>query len=223
MTILVPSLGPDSWKALLADPEKHWRTGYSAKCLAHSWSDADGMPGEITMVLRGSPIFANAEVLLAIPEHSVALPGIGKGSQNDLWALLRTPNALVSMAVEGKVRESFDETVAEWLGEGSANKEARLAGLSTILGLRSIPGDIRYQLIHRAASAVLEARRFLAAHAIMLVQSFSPTGEWYEDFAAFCRLFGTEPAKDRLVAVPERTDPTLHLGWVTGDARFRER
>src|SRR6185369_14272426 len=54
------------------------------------------------------------------------------------------------------------ERLTEWLGEGSANKEARLTGLATILGARSIPGEIRYQLIHRAASAVLEARRFLA-------------------------------------------------------------
>jgi len=27
--------GPEDWKPLLAEPEKHWRTGYSAKTLAY--------------------------------------------------------------------------------------------------------------------------------------------------------------------------------------------
>lgn len=39
-TKLIPTTGPDDWKALLADPEKHWRQGYSAMSAALSWEAA---------------------------------------------------------------------------------------------------------------------------------------------------------------------------------------
>jgi hypothetical protein len=69
----------------------------------------------------------------------------------------------------------------------------------------------------------LEARRFLAPHAIMMVHSFSPTGQRYEDFERFCQLLRVAPAKDRLLEVPGRTGPTLHIAWVSGDSRFLMR
>ncbi len=55
-----------------------------------------------------------------------------------------------------------------------------------------VPGAIRYQLLHRAASAIIEAKRFGAPHAIMLVHSFSQTHEWFADYAAFAKLLGVE-------------------------------
>ena len=44
----VPSGGPLAWRDFLADPHKQWRTGYSAKALAHSWEAQDGLPPEVT-------------------------------------------------------------------------------------------------------------------------------------------------------------------------------
>ncbi len=44
--ILAFTSGPDDWKALLAS-EKHWRSGYSARTLAHCWEASDGFPAEI--------------------------------------------------------------------------------------------------------------------------------------------------------------------------------
>jgi hypothetical protein len=35
--ILKFSSGPQDWQALLADPVRHWRSGYSARTLAYSW------------------------------------------------------------------------------------------------------------------------------------------------------------------------------------------
>lgn len=32
--VYVPSSGPDSWRAFLADQIKHWRTGHSARTIA---------------------------------------------------------------------------------------------------------------------------------------------------------------------------------------------
>jgi hypothetical protein len=40
--ILSFTTGPDDWKALLADPEKQWRVGYSARTLATCWEAAEG-------------------------------------------------------------------------------------------------------------------------------------------------------------------------------------
>jgi hypothetical protein len=62
--IYVPSVGAESWRSLLADPEKHWKTGFSAKTLAHAWESAGGLPPEISRLFG-----ANAELLLALPEH----------------------------------------------------------------------------------------------------------------------------------------------------------
>ena len=220
--ILAPSAGPDDWKRLLASAD-HWRTGYSARSLAHSWHDAAGdFPSEIRSLLDTSPLFTSAELLLAVPEHKVPLPGVGKASQTDLWFLGRTESALVSCAVEGKVAEPFGPTIEDWLAEGGDNRAKRLTGLCQLLGIESVDSRVRYQLIHRTASAILEAKRFLARHALLIVHSFSQADDWYDDFATFAQSLGAVPAKGRLVQVPGRTEPTLHIGWARGAARFAE-
>ncbi|GHO82512.1 DUF6946 family protein [Dictyobacter formicarum] len=33
-----PTVGPQNWQKLLADPEKQWRTGYSARTIADACS-----------------------------------------------------------------------------------------------------------------------------------------------------------------------------------------
>lgn len=53
----IPARGPDDWKRLLAK-DYHWRTGYSAKALAHCWQTANSFPPEVKAVFdnaRGSP------------------------------------------------------------------------------------------------------------------------------------------------------------------------
>lgn len=220
--ILIPANGPDDWSRLLASPE-HWRTGFSARSLAHCWQDAaGGFPPEVRSLMATAPALATAELLLAVPEHKVQLPGAGKASQTDLWLLARTESGLASIAVEGKVREAFGPTVGEWLADGGENRAKRLAGLCQLLGIETIPPDVRYQLVHRTASSVLEAKRFMAAHAAMIVHSFSQSDEWYEDFETFAAALGSVAAKGRLVAIPNHDRPTLHLGWARGAERFLE-
>lgn len=50
-TVYVPSKGPQDWQSLLAEPEKHWRRGYSAMELAERWEAADGFPTELKLPL----------------------------------------------------------------------------------------------------------------------------------------------------------------------------
>ena len=144
-------------------------------------------------------------------------------SQTDLWLLLRTAAATVSVAVEGKVNEAFGETVGDWLAGGGENRQARLSGLAAILGLANIPSGTRYQLLHRTASAILEAQRFMAPHAVMLVHSFSQTDQWFDDFASFVSLLGATPTKDSLIHIDSRRGPSLHVAWVRGDPVFLSR
>ena len=42
----LPTVGPNDWQCLLADPAKQWRAGFSAKTLAHCWESANGTEGE---------------------------------------------------------------------------------------------------------------------------------------------------------------------------------
>ena len=50
--------------------------------------------------------------------------------------------------------------------------------------------SIRYQLLHRTASAVIAAQQFGARLAVMVVHSFSPSHQWHDDYQAFAREFG---------------------------------
>ena len=218
--ILIPSRAAEDWRQFLAD-EGHWRTGYSARSLAYCWHDAAGFPTSIKQAFMTSSVLAGAEVLLAIPEHQVALPGGGRPSQTDLWVLARTQSDLVSVAVEGKVSEPFGPTVGQWIANASDGKQRRLAYLRDLLNLpEPVPADLRYQLLHRTASALLEARRFFASRAVMLVHSFSQSDDWFADFARFVEALGADAAKGKLVPIPEHNKPTLHLGWVRGEEQY---
>ena len=163
------------------------------------------------------------ELLLALPEHKVHLAGSALGaSQNDLFALTRVGPRTIAVTIEGKVDEPFDELLSEWLAKASHRKHARLAYLCEVLGLEehALPLDLYYQLLHRTASAVIEAERFKTDAAAMLVHSFSPTNRWFDAFAHFASLFGCKAEPDKLIAVRPNVLRPLYLGWARGDAQF---
>lgn len=221
--ILAPIQSAEDWRQFLAEPEKQWRSGYSARTMAYCWQAAGEIPPDVLSVLEKEPVFAGLDTLLVIPEHKVPLPGGQRASQNDAWVLAGGTDGLVSIAVEGKVAEPFGPTVGEWLTDASAGKQERLGFLGNLLNLAMPPPtDIRYQFMHRTASALIEAERFHARHAVMIVHSFSQSEEWFEDYARFVELLGAEAKLNGLSAIYREYGPTLHLGWVRGDARFLE-
>ena len=194
--------------------------------LAQSWEAAHPVvPPEITATLEssGDHALSGLELLLAIPEYEVELPGGTRPSQTDVLALMRGTSGLVIVAVEGKVDETFGPTVGEKRAEASVGVDARLAWLLEQLALSDVSAEIRYQLLHRTVSALVIGRQFDAAVAVMLVHSFSPTGKWFEDFDAFCHLFGTEARVGTAVHLGEFEGMPLFVGWCKGDQRFRER
>lgn len=219
--VYIPSKNAEDWKQFLADPEKQWRRGYSARTLANCWQDADGIPNHVEKVLCKAAELAGLEALIVIPEHQVSLPGGAKPSQNDIWVLGRTEKDLVSIAVEGKVSEPFGPTIGEWAPNSSDGKMERYDFLCSILSLQTeLPENIRYQLLHRTASAIIEAKRFHANHAVMLVHSFSLSNEWFADYECFVSLFGASATIDETVSVGRRSGVWLHFAWVKGEEHY---
>ena len=221
--ILTFTSGPEGWRALLADPEKQWRTGYSARTLAHCWEAAEGFPPEVAKALQRTDetSLRNLTPVLAIPEFKVPLPGGVRPSQNDLFVLARGANGPVSIMVEGKVSESFGPTLGEWRADASQGKESRLRFLLSTLGLMEDPADsIRYQLLHRAASSVVTGDRFRAAAAVMLVHSFSEERAGWSDYQSLAALFGVDAKEGVVQRLGKDSTIPLFGVWVVGNCSF---
>ena len=217
--ILIPSSGPDDWRQFLAKPDLHWKTGWSARTLAHSWEAGDGIPPEVAAIMEQA--FGSPQLLFAVPEHKTGLPGGTRESQSDVLALVRHPAGLATYTIEGKVDEPFGPTAEEWSANASPGKVERLDHVCGLLGLDHCPGDVRYQLLHRTAAALIEAERFDAKLAGMLVHSFSPESRWRDEFTRFAALLGchVEPGRASVVTVP--SGKSLAIGWASGDQQFR--
>lgn len=217
--IFVPTQSPVDWQNLLAEPEKQWKPGYSAHSLATCWERANSVPEEISALLRSHPEFSvdAPSLVIGLPELKTELPGGGSASQTDLFAIVASGEKRIALGVEGKVAEPFGETLGEWLKDASAGKLERLSYLSGLLGLEApLPPTIRYQLIHRTASALLEARRFQISHAALIIHSFSQEHLWFEDFQTWCGLFGADPEIGRLVTLANLAGTKLYGGWAVG-------
>ncbi|HMC22749.1 MAG TPA: hypothetical protein VKL19_12935, partial [Thermoanaerobaculia bacterium] len=90
--ILVPTESGADWKRLLAKPDLHWKPGKSAMSAAASWEAAgDRLPSELSAALAASndPNLAGLELLLAVPEWEIELPGGLTTSHTDVLALAR--------------------------------------------------------------------------------------------------------------------------------------
>ena len=179
-----------------------------------AWSSSrNDFPRAVRAVLKTAPEYARAEFVDGFFEREVELGSPGRNSQTDLMVIAGLDDELGIIAVEGKVEESFAELVADW--NSTPGKQRRLERLCETLGLDAARvGSIRYQLLHRTASAIYEAKRYRCRHALMLVHSFSPTHRWFDDFAAFSRalqLPAEQPDECSVAKVCEGV--SLRLAW----------
>ena len=213
-----PSTGIEDWKKLYREGRSP--QGKSAFEVASSWERSKPhLPQEISDLFSSQP-----ELLIATPEHETPLKGSGKRSQSDVLAFVKINGKTCAMTVEGKVKESFDETVKCWFNNGETNerrienRKKRLKQISEILGIQYSPdSEIYYQLLHRTAAAVIEASpaRFNADCAIMIVQSFSPENKRFKDFQNFLKLFSIHRARHGRLYEIKGLDIPLWVGWVT--------
>lgn len=220
MNFFVRTSRPEDWQLQLAEPNKQWKSGHSAKALAYCWMEAGGFPSSVKSVFQKSKynIFKDIDFLAGFVEHKVPLPGGVRPSQNDIFVLAKNKKDVVAIAVEGKVSESFGETIRDWLKDESKGKKTRLKFLSELLQLNQDNlHEIRYQLLHRTASALIEAKRFNASTALMLVHSFSQTHEQFDDYSNFASLFGITAQLNTIHLAKQIDDVNLYLAWIVGE------
>ena len=150
---------------------------------------------------------------MGFPEFQVSIPPYwGHPPQNDIWVIAKTPSELVSIAVEAKETEPFDKYVRDW--NNSSGKETRLQYLCKKLNLEKDKlQDVRYQLLHRTASAIIMAEKFNAKNAIMLVHSFDKNNTGFEDYRNFTELFDAEAEIGTLVESNYSKGIHLYFGW----------
>lgn len=221
-----PADRPEDWQQLLAKPNLHWKTGYSAKSLAHCWTEARGFPPEVAQTFHtsGIPTLQDTEFVVGFPEHDVPLPGGVRPSQSDILVLARSNLGLVAITVEGKVSESFDLPIGERFAQSTPGETERLAYLCNLMQVQRADLDsIGYQLLHRSASAVIEAKRFGASQAIMLVHSFSRSLEHFNDYSNFAALYEVRVTANKIYHIAQIGGIEFYLGWIIGDPEYLKR
>jgi hypothetical protein len=221
--IFIPTQTASDWQLLLAKPVAHWKPAKSAMTAAAAWEAANGeLPPEIQVVMDGCQLaeLQGLRLIAALPEWQVALPGGDRPSCTDILALARNDAGLCVLAVEAKVDEDFGPLVAEKRKDASAGQLERIRYLEDLLGVQGFDDGIRYQLLHRTASAILAARQFHAATAVMLIQSFGNRAEIKADFEAFAHALSAQAVGHGLMLVPGLANPKLLLGWCQGAPRF---
>ena len=130
--------------------------------------------------------------------------------------------------MEGKVNESFGEYVCDW-NDGSQGKKERLSFLCDELGLTTSSNvqKIRYQLLHRTVSAILEAKKFNASNALMLVHAFKDENynpKQFDDYKEFAELYDIEVQLNKIhLAKKFGKKVSLYLGWVEGNKKYLQR
>jgi hypothetical protein len=211
----VPMLRAEDLIPHLGQKDFHWKPGRSAHALATVWFQANGIPARVREVLGAHPSYAALELVDGFFERQIELGDGRRPSQTDLMAICSDPAGLFVVGVEGKVDETFGPHVSQWR-DGSATKEARLKRLCAMLDLNpeSI-GALRYQLLHRSASVILEARRYQAPRGALLVHSFDSRQAGFEDYCEFAAALGFRKVAANSISEPRSIAGfELALGWI---------
>ncbi len=229
----------DDWRGLAGNDE--WVPTRSAYELAHCWHQFGGIPSPITNALNasGHEALRGICVDLCLVEKPVFLDTKVAPSMTDLMAYGRNAKGeSIVIAVEGKADEPFASPVWAWVrGDEKTpsmatpprpTRQRRLKFLSAHLG-KLVPPDspLRYQLLHRTVSAILEAQLHGAVAALVLVHAFGPDApDNLADFSAFLSEFGGSSMTKGTVSGPyqlgeQRNLPTYFMWWqqpVSGQA-----
>ncbi|MFN3314315.1 MAG: DUF6946 family protein [Hyphomonas sp.] len=206
-----PLIDPVHVKPLLRDPELHWKQGRSAYEAAHSWVPAGlyangGWPPKVSAAISGAPEWRSAKIVTGFFEHATALDTMSAPSNTDVLLVCNLGENLGVAAIEAKAGETFGERVQDW--KTSDGKARRYQWACDLFGVDAADCEaLRWQLFHRTAAAVLEAERFCARHAVMIVHDFSGASASLNDFEAFA---------DRLGASGNPLDGISDPIWVRG-------
>jgi hypothetical protein len=230
--LCIETCNVSDWRMRLANPEIHWKIGCSAFETAVSWECAQNnnahgfLPEKVFNILDNCKHYENIELLFAIAEHKVPLVGKGYDSQCDVWALVNSGCGMISLSVEAKVEEDFgsgNETLGKWLqGNGKPksinNRINRWNYIASNLPMNCNYDNVAYQLLHRCASAVIEAKRLNLEHAVFLVQSFHSNLSNFSEFSKLCKVINNNiTAIEDKMYFCEVNNIELGIGWVKCD------
>lgn len=223
--LCIETRGIASWRDRLASPDTQWERKFSAFETAVSWEGVSrsesGLPQPIVALFSNS-VFGLPKMLLAVAEHKVPLRGRGGDSQCDVWALLHTESGGVSLSVEAKAKEPFgqgNESLRQWLDAGKTeeskgNRHDRWIHVEENLPKPASEGyaQVPFQLLHRCAAAVIEAKRLCLPNAAFVVQAFESPVESFEAFSRMCTAIGV-PADRKQLQVATVGGIRLGIGW----------
>jgi len=74
--------------------------------------------------------------------------------------------------------------------------------------------------MHRLASALIEAERFNAKYAVLVIHSFSQSDEWFDDFAEFVSLYDQVATIGKLARLDVGDGTQVFAGWARGNAEY---
>jgi hypothetical protein len=219
--LCIATRGIGSWRERLACPDRQWRRRFSAFETAVSCELASrgksGVPEPIASLFRQSQ-YGELLLMFAVAEHKVDLRGSGAASQSDLWAVVKTSSGMLSLTVEAKAKEPFGGDVLEqWLiagvsQESKRNRKIRWDQVRAHLPKSDSFLQVRYQMLHRCASSVIEAKRLGFQHAAFVVQAFETPEESFQDYVIFCQALKI-PAKRGGMSTTSSDGVSLSVGW----------
>jgi hypothetical protein len=213
-----------------------WKDGYSAKESAKAWFREQhlSLPREIASLLESCSDLRGFRLGTVTPELRTKLDGFRNGRNADVVAFGVAKGGRTLIAVEAKASESFGPLIGERLETAITTKvPKRINALSqAIFGRPVVSVDtslaqIRYQLLHAVAGAVIEAKERGAEQVLFAVHYFPngrrPISEAFSDFSNFvtalwpgsrveegCAVRVTLPGSDRIPA-----EMPLYIGWAT--------
>jgi len=221
----------DEWSKLTPNHINQKRSSY---LMGKSWLEAgEAFPTSVAAALQKSTI-DSTELLLrfAVAERLTVLDTLRAPSRTDMmvYCCLRKTEKAV-FAVEGKATEPFDDEILRWIRDAprtcrdplslpiKRGRKARLDFLNRLLGLNvGTDSALHYQLLHRTACALLEAKSICASTAFMLVQSFCKCPENWDAYVAFAKEMGFgQIEEDSFTEAKQRPafpDIDLRLGWI---------
>ncbi|HEY4942911.1 MAG TPA: hypothetical protein VII56_15895 [Rhizomicrobium sp.] len=219
----VPMRRPEDVIAHLGKGVRHWSSGYSAHSLASAWFGAKGFPPAVRALLDGSDVFRGAVFVDGLFERATELGDGLEPTHTDLLVIAKRNGKLIAIGVEGKAEEPFAQLVGEWLAaDTKGTRPKRLRELCAMLGFAGEPDPrLRYQLFHRAAACALEAERYGAETALLLVHSFSEKRTSLCDYRNFVTaVAGDAAALPDAITGPARCKVNgqaieLYFGWVS--------
>jgi hypothetical protein len=137
----------------------------------------------------------------------VALALGARASQLDLWVLARTPRGLLSIVI--------DENALQPAAKGGMPGRDLQDALGALLEIdRDVDPTIPSRLIHRTAAALVEARRFFAMGALVVVRSAGAAHDSFADFQRFVTMMGGRLRRPgHLLSVKPREGIELAFGW----------